>query len=183
MSRFDEGAADYPASKPALEDVTQSLLDEETAAHTIIPSTIVYGLSDLTTDEWRVVQPVWRGLSTVVKHRVMRALNESSEALFELSFREIAFLSLDDESSLVRSDAIELLWVDESVETMRKLMVIAETDLDTAVRARALESLGRFILLGEYGDIPADLAAQAPIAGLRHTYAADRIVGGPPTGA
>lgn len=161
MPRLDEETVDLPIPKPSLDDLTRALRSEASAAQAIVPSAIVYGLSDLTLDEQRAIEPAWNALPTTAKHRVLRALNEASEAMFELSFREIALLCLDDASSLVRSTAIDLLWIDESAETMRKLMRMAESDSDLAVRTHALDQLGRFILLGEYGDMPDDLAEQA----------------------
>lgn len=160
-SKFGEEATDLPLPKPALEALSHALRSEGSAAHATVPSTIVYGFNELTAKELQEIQPVWETLPSIVKHRILRALNEASEAMFELSFREIAMLGLDDAGSHVRSTAIELLWTDESVDAMRKLMQMAEADPDSTVRIRALESLGRFILLGEYGDIPAELASQA----------------------
>lgn len=161
MSDYDGEAPELSFSKPPLAELAQALGSEETSANRVVPSTVVYGLSDLTGEELTTVVPIWNSLSADVKQRVLSALNEAGETLFELSFREIAMLSLLDESSLVRAKAIDLLWTDESAETMQKLMRLAESDSDARVRSRALESLGRFILLGEYGDIPADLAAEA----------------------
>ena len=161
MPGFAGESVDLPIPKPSIDDLVQALRREESGNLTVVPSAIIYGLSDLTPDELGAIEPVWNKLSAVAKHRVLRALNEASEAMFELGFREIAFLCLDDASSLVRSTSIDLLWIDQSSGTMRKLMNMAESDPDSAVRTRSLEHLGRFILLGEYGDIPADLAAAA----------------------
>ncbi len=161
MTAFEEEAVDLPIPKPSLEDLAQSLQNEALSHQAVVPSAIVYGLSDLTAEELQTIEPVWNRLPPVAKHRVLRALNEASEAMFELNFREMALLCLEDASSLVRSASIDMLWIDESAETMRALMKMAETDPDGAVRARALEHLGRFILLGEYGDVPGELAAQA----------------------
>ncbi len=161
ISGWDEEAPELSFRKPPISELTQALTKEQISASAVVPSTVVYGLSELTSDELKAVLPIWSRLSAVAKHRVLNALNEASEAMFELGFREIALLSLGDKSSLVRAKAIDLLWTDESAETMRKLMRMAESDPEATIRSRALESLGRFILLGEYGDIPADLAAQA----------------------
>ena len=158
---FEEEAVDLPIPKPSLEDLARQLSNESSSSQAVVPAAIVYGLSDLTAEELRTIEPVWNPLPAVAKHRVLRALNEASEAMFELNFREIARLCLEDDSSLVRAASIDLLWTDESAETMRALMNIAAYDHDAAVRARALEHLGRFLLLGEYGDIPAELAAEA----------------------
>lgn len=158
---FDEEASELSFRKPPISELAQALGRQQAASNTVVPSTVVYGLSEMTGDELKAVIPVWSRLTAVAKHRVLSALNEASEAMFELSFREIALLSIMDESGLVRAKAIDLLWTDESVETMQKLMSLAESDPEVKIRSRALESLGRFILLGEYGDIPAELADEA----------------------
>lgn len=161
MPAIEEEAVDLPIPKPSLEDLFRTLENESLSNQSVVPAAIIYGLSDLTAEELRKIEPVWNPLPAVAKHRVLHALNEASEAMFELNFRAIARLCLEDASSLVRAASIDLLWTDESAETMRSLMNLAESDDDAAVRARALEQLGRFILLGEYGDMPADLAAEA----------------------
>ncbi len=161
MPAFDDDAAELPIPNPSLDDVSRGLQALSSAAQLVVPSAVVYGLSDLTGEALAEIKPLWNELSAVAKHRVLRALNEASEAMFELSHREIALVGLEDESGLVRASAVELLWIDESADTMRKLMRMAAADPDAAARACALEQLGRFILLGEYGDIAAELAAEA----------------------
>lgn len=161
MPPVEDEALDLPIPKPSIEELARSLQNEARSFQAVIPAAIVYGLSDLTAEELRTIESVWNPLPAVAKHRVLHALNEASEAMFELNFRGIASLCLEDASSLVRAASIDLLWIDESAETMRALMHLAASDDDAAVRARALEHLGRFILLGEYGDVPADLAAEA----------------------
>ena len=54
----------------------------------------------------------------------------------------------------VREAAVELLWEDESLALMNRLIDMALDDEATAVRAAAASALGRFILLGELGDLP-----------------------------
>jgi len=130
----DDARTDLPQSKPPLEELVGVLQGAELSSQTVIPSTLVYGLSDLTAEELHAIKPAWAALKPVVKHRVLRALNEASEAMFELNYREIALRGLSDESSLVRSSSIDLLWMDESVETMQKLLALAESDPDYSVR-------------------------------------------------
>ena len=161
MSEFDPESEDFAFRKPPLEEVKQALLQEAESSSEIIPSIVIYGLSDLSLEERRAVEAIWGDLPSACKHRVLRALNNASQSMFELNFRAIAFLALSDESSEVRAKAVELLWTDESAETMRQLISLAECDSDNGVKSSALESLGRFLLLGEYGDMPAELALKA----------------------
>lgn len=176
MKEADADAIGLPPSKPPPEELIPLLQSADLVSQLVIPAAIVYGLSDVTADEFRALEPAWAGLAPLAKVKILRALNEASEAMFELNFRDIALRVLGDDSGLVRSSAIELLWADESVETMGKLMMMAETDADSAVRISALKHLGRFILLGEYGDIPAELAARAQELTLRlHTDARQSV--------
>ena len=108
MPGFDEETVELPIPKPSLDDLIRSLRNESNSDHGIVPSAIVYGLSELTSDEQRAIEPVWDALPAIAKHRVLRALNEASEAMFELNYRELAFKGLDDASSLVRATAIGL---------------------------------------------------------------------------
>lgn len=173
MSETDEALSafdDEVFEKPAVGDVVSALRQLEAAPERAVSATVVYGLSDLSTSEQRAVKHEWARLGSAAKRRILRSLIEASEAMFELNYREMAMLGLDDEDGLARAAAIELLWTDETVETLRRLMALAAEDPDLSVRATALKELGRFVLLGEYGDIPAEAAEQAQSLALRlHT--------------
>ena len=153
--------------KPSIDDVVLALRELDPAPERAVSATVVYGLSDLSASERRALEAEWRQLPSLSRRRVLRALIEASEAMFEMTYREIALRALDDEDSLVRTAAIELLWTDETVETLRRLMSLAVDDPDSIVRAAALKELGRFILLGEYGDIPDEAAKEAQNLALR----------------
>lgn len=161
MTEYEPQATERGFEKPPLSKLIAALRQESRSSDGVVSSTVVYGLSDLSPDEKREVGELWRRLPSTFKHQVLRALNQASEAMFELSYREIAQLSLVDDSAMVREKAVELLWTDETAETMRQLIDFAERDPDHTVRASALNGLGRFILLGEYGDVPADLSKRA----------------------
>ena len=150
-----------PFEKPAIDDVRLALRKVDSAPERAVAATVVYGLSDLSASERSAVEVEWVQLTTEARRRVLRSLIEASEAMFEMNYREIALLGLDDEDDLSRVAAIELLWTDETVETMRRLVSLAAEDPDSMVRAAALKELGRFILLGEYGDIPVEAAKAA----------------------
>lgn len=147
--------------KPELTEVINALQSEARSDTSTHSSTVIYGLSDLSELELDRLAPVWAGLPATYKHRILKQLVETSEAVFELDFGAFAHMNLTDKSSLVRSAAIELLWSDESLATMRQLIDLARTDKSHDVRAQAFTGLGRFLLLGEYGDVPAHDAREA----------------------
>ena len=147
--------------KPELTEVIKVLKSEAHSDSSTHSSTVIYGLSDLSKHELDRLASVWAGLPAPYKHRILKQLVETSETVFELDFGAFAHMNLTDKSSLVRSTAIELLWSDESVATMRQLLDLARNDRSDDVRAQAFSALGRFILLGEYGDIPPNDAREA----------------------
>ena len=160
-------AEDLVSNKPDLNDVLSVLAEAGAEQKQSVSPTLVYGLSDLSPSEWQRIETVWRDLSAGTKHRVIRALNESSEALFELNYRELGLRSLDDENTIVREAAVELLWTDESEQAMREFIRLADRDPESSVRTAAMKALGRFILLGEYGDVSDELAQEAQQLSLR----------------
>ncbi len=160
-SDFAPLAADPIFNKPDLDDVLAALDETLLERKQAVSPTLVYGLSDLGPGEWRRVKQAWRILPAANRHHIIRALHESSEALFELSYRELGLGSLDDESASIREAAIELLWTDDSEETMRAFIHLARQDQASSVQVAAVRALGRFILLGEYGDVSQDLAEEA----------------------
>ncbi len=171
MNGFEQELAALEKQKPALDEVLGALQAGAANGQSVVSSTIIYGLSDLTPAEREKVAACWSRLPAAFKALVLRELNEASESLFELNFGAIAKLSLADSSSQVRAAAIDLLWFDESPATMQQLMRLAH-DEAAVVRASALIGLGRFLLLGEYGGIAADSAAAAQQIALRlHTDA------------
>lgn len=153
--------------KPDIQDVIAALKQGAKLEASAVGATVIYGLSSLPRQELKAVESTWIKLPSTYKHKVLQALNEASEANFELCYREIALLSVEDESSLPRAAAVDLLWEEDSAETMRLFLKMARDDAASHVRARALIGLGKFILLGEYGEIPAALALEAQELAIR----------------
>ncbi|MCY4464378.1 MAG: HEAT repeat domain-containing protein [Chloroflexi bacterium] len=166
MKAFNQEIAALEKQKPSLDEVVEALHSGAANRQSVVSSAIIYGLSDLSPAEHAAIADNWSRLPAGFKTQVLRALNDASEALFELNFREIAEIALADSSSLVRAAGIDLLWFDESPETMQHFMRLA-SDQDADVRASALTGLGRFLLLGEYGGIAADMAEAAQQIALR----------------
>ncbi len=169
MNGFEREIAALEKQKPSPDEVVAALQAGASSRQSVVPSAIIYGLSDLSPAERQAIVHSWSLLPAAYKAQVLRALNDASEALFELNFREIADMSLTDSSSLVRAAAIDLLWFDESPATMQQFMRLA-SDEDAGVRASALTGLGRFLLLSEYGGIADEMAEAAQQIALRlHT--------------
>ncbi len=163
---------DLPKRKPELTEVISALKSEADSDSPRHSATVIYGLSDLTELELKRLAADWADLPASYKQRVLKQLHETSETVFELDFTAFAHWNLKDNSSLLRSAAIDLLWCDHSTMTIRQLMDLARNDKSQDVRAKAFSELGRILLLGEYGDIPEhDTRAAQELA---HATATDR---------
>jgi HEAT repeat protein len=137
--------------KPNLDTTLETLKGIEDG---VASPTLYYGLSGLAPSEITQIEPVWETLDSSKRHSLLTELTEASELNFEFDYRELGFFALNDLDNDVREAAIELLWEDESLELMNRLVDLAQWDEATQVRAAAVSALGRFILLGEYDEIP-----------------------------
>ena len=115
---------------------------------------ILFGLSGLSASDSDQFEAVWNQMDAGYRRRVLRDLLAFAEANIEMDYRQVGLVGLHDADAAVRETAIELLWEDESLEIMNHLIRIAAEDPSSSVRAAAATALGRFILLGELGDLP-----------------------------
>ncbi len=138
-------------------------------------STLIYGLSGLDETGLKRLAPIWSSLEVAYRRTLVRELVETSEANYELGYGTFGYFALDDVDAEVRAAAIELLWEDESMVLMRRLMQMVVNDESTVVRAAAASGLGRFILLGALGDLPEDqtIPAQDVIIDVLNNLAED----------
>lgn len=140
--------------------------DEEAAAHferaiailrdTKAPFTaeMIYSLSDLAGARLDTFRSVWNALVVERRRGLIKRLVETAETNFELDFSTIINPALEDTDSEVRQAAIEGVLEDCPPRIVERLMVIAQTDPFSEVRAVAAQALGRQVLRGELGKLP-----------------------------
>jgi HEAT repeat protein len=121
----------------------------------------IYNLSDLDEDSLRQLKSAWGAIPVERRRTLMRRLVEASETNFDLDFGAVTHLALTDLDDEIRETAIEATWIDESPDMLRRLLVLASSDISQGVRAAAVSALGRFILEGELGKFDPALARQA----------------------
>lgn len=143
---------DVQPSKPDLQETLEAL--QAISDDTGLSSTVYYGLSGLTDGEVEQVGTVLSGLAPEYRRKIMQELAEVSEVNFELNYRGLGLVGLKDDDPTVREAAIEVLWDDDSVGLLHRLIGLAQHDPSREVRAAAVSALGRFILLGEYDELP-----------------------------
>jgi hypothetical protein len=161
MSDIDFQTESIDRQKPEFDEILVTLAAEGQKKENIIGTIIFYGLSDMSSEQVKRLVPIWDDLPTSYKHKLLVAFTEVTETDFDLSYRELSLLGLKNGSDLIRSASVDLLWDDESIETMRLLLNIVRNDNSPIVKARALVRLGKFILLGEYEEIPELIAYEA----------------------
>ena len=145
-------------AKPDLDSTLQALIASE---EDTLSSVVFYGLSGLSDEDIRREQAVWDTLTPEHRSKVIRRLVDVSEANFDLDYTALGWFVLNDSVSEVREAAIELLWEDESLLLMDRLIEMAQWDDAIAVRAAAAGALGRFILMGELGELPVSETTRA----------------------
>src|SRR4029079_3079137 len=139
--------------KPSIDEVIPAF-QEATVESGHVPTVAYYGLSDLDNSSLQAFEPVWNKLSSEYKRKIITELAEASEDNFDFNYESLGYLALDDSDGGVRSAAIDLMWINESLSLMSRLVDLAENDASSELAARATSELGRFILLGEYEEIP-----------------------------
>lgn len=111
--------------------------------------------SDLDRQELAKFQPVWRRLPAERRIEIARKLFSLAEDNVDLNYRSVFLICLDDPEATVRVTAIEGLWEDERVQTMRQLLPLAQ-DSSSEVRAAAMTVLGRFAYMAVMDELRPD---------------------------
>ncbi len=143
--------------QPDLETTLTALRDNDGSINT----TLYYGLAGLEPSEIGQLAVTWDALDPVYKRKLLLELLEAGEANVELNYSELGTYALADADPGVREAAVELLWEDETIEMMDSMVGLALHDEAYEVRAAAASALGRFILLGELGDLPEEKTLRA----------------------
>ena len=114
-------------------------------------------LSHLDGEQSGRLREVWDVLPVVLRRRLTARLVALAEADVEMCFSSVFRLALEDADATVRASAIEGLWEDRDLRLVPLLERRLLEDDAAEVQAAAAASLGRFVLLGELGEIPARL--------------------------
>jgi hypothetical protein len=154
-----------------LEFVLNRLGDESRPARTIG----LAPLSDLSREQMRLFRSAWADLRVERRFELTTEFVEQAEANVHLNFCAILRDCLADADARVRKLAVEGLWEDCRPNLVEPLVGLLENDPSVEVRAAAAVSLGRFVLLGELGEIAERIGMQAARA-LRATWFGPREV-------
>jgi HEAT repeat protein len=116
-------------------------------------------LNQLTPEERSEFEHAWPSFDVERRLQVLTQLNDLAEDNPELDFTTVHLASLNDPDPRVRTAALEGLWEYEDRDFIPVLIDLMHGDDDSRVRAQAALSLGRYVVLGEFGTLrPSDLA-------------------------
>ncbi len=132
----------------------KDLLQELDREINTVKAALVYGLSDLTSEEMAIARVEWPKVNVAQRRLAIARLAEASETNYELDFSRFARYALEDSDEQVRKGAIEALWYSEDTDVMHTFINLLKNDPANSVRCAAAQGLGSFVLAGELGDIP-----------------------------
>lgn len=140
-------------------ELMKSLQNEEN-----LPVSALYRLSDLTPDELDHFCQVWGEIGDERRRVVVRHLADITEENFQVDFGSIFAFCLDDQTPAVRLAALDGLWDSERVALLEPIVNLMQTDPDEEVRTLAAATIGHYILMAEWNQIPRDSTHEAVTA-------------------
>lgn len=160
MVRKTELAADFAQAIKHLREGNGSLSPARLGA-----------LSGANRTELAAFAEAWVTLPAERRRRTAQTMVDLAEENFKHDFNLLFRYMLNDEDPTVRAHAIDGLWEDEDIALVKPLIGFLRSDPDEGVRAAAADSLGRYVLLAEYGRLPQEsltnLIHEALLAAIR----------------
>lgn len=143
---MDENTENSPQ---AINELLEELKSSESLS---VP--MLYRLSDLAPNEFAEFCGAWSSVDRERRRIIVRHLADISEENFHVDFTDVFGHCLDDKSPEVRKASLDGLWDSERVTLIRRIINLMEGDPDTEVRVLAAATLGHYVLLGEWRQIP-----------------------------
>lgn len=139
----------YSKDPEANIDLREILTGEES-----VSVTRLYELSDLSPENLDVFHDIWPNLEEERRRIIIRHLADITEENFSVDYSDIFAFGLKDPSSPVRIASLDGLWDSDNVSLIGPILELSRTDPDLEVRRLAVATLGHFVLLGEWKQIP-----------------------------
>lgn len=138
--------------KPALATVLDDL---EAGRRTY---TDLHGLSDLAVQDLVLLESRWPMIAADVRESVVREAGDIGREDYRLHFGRLFLFAAGDPEPRVRQQAITALHDDEDPAAAVRLLDILRDDPSDDVRSEAARSLGPYVMLSEWEELPVDLA-------------------------
>lgn len=115
-------------------------------------------LSGLTRSEANPVRETWPRLSVERRRRLVRAMEDLAELSVDLDFARVLRIAMRDTDAIVRTEAIDALWENESPDLLAALLDVVQRDEAVSARLAAAKALARFAERGAGREIAEPLA-------------------------
>lgn len=132
-----------------LEIVLDRLFSEE-----IVSIPLVYNLSDLSPEELSFLAQRWAEQPAERRGIIARHMADISEINFEVDFSPAFAIFLEDEAEVVRLAALDGLWDSSNTMLVTPVIDLVRRDPSIEVRALAAATLGHYVLMSEWGQLP-----------------------------
>ncbi len=143
MNDFED---DLVPERPTFEQALQLLREGREPDEEVL----IYGLSDLSSEQVALLLPVWQQLDVELRRLILQILTDEIQSNYEVSYDELALEALRDADERIRRTSIELLVTSEDRSHLRPLMHLAAHDEAVQVRIDALRGLAAFCREGGY---------------------------------
>ncbi len=120
-----------------------------------LPIRFLHRLSDMQDEEWETFVAGWTAVPDERRQAIVRHLADISEDNFVVDFAPVFVHSFEDPLAEVRVAALDGLWDSTDLKLIPKITTLLQEDPEEAVRAAAAGALGHYILLAEWGQLPA----------------------------
>lgn len=130
-------------------EIMESLKNDEQVS---IP--LLYRFSDMQPGEWEHLEAVWPTLDDERRRVIAQHLADITEYSYRVDFSNFFRMAFNDPSAAVRLASLEGVWDSEKLFLIQPIIDLMQADPEVDVRARAANSLGQFIVKGEWEIIP-----------------------------
>jgi HEAT repeat protein len=114
--------------------------------------------SNLDSQQVSSLWDTWIAIPVKRRVRIAQELRDMAEDNVDLNFQPLFLKCLEDADDRVRSLAIDGLWEDETLSTLRRLLQLFEDDPSPRVHESVMLSLSRFAYRAELGSLPEEYA-------------------------
>ncbi|MDX1616934.1 MAG: HEAT repeat domain-containing protein, partial [Candidatus Promineifilaceae bacterium] len=116
--------------------------------------TLLFHLTDMSPEQHEQFCQAWPEVDEERRRVIARHLADISEENFEVDFSPVFAFCLADVAEDVRLASLDGLWDTDRVSLIGPIVRLMEGDSSTRVRALAAATLGHYVLMAEWGQIP-----------------------------
>lgn len=118
----------------------------------------LYGLSDLGTADLTMLESRWPLIDAEIRESVIREAFDISVEDYRMHFGRLFLFASSDVDPRVRQQAVTALQAEEEPAAADRLLDVLREDPSDDVRSEAARSLGPYVMLAEWEELPVELA-------------------------